>query len=187
MAKYSFEMASDDGARILINDDIVVEHDGLHGATPKKGRVRLEPGDHDLRVEYFAFGSPNRFRASWSGPGVSATPLSFDSQKTQGSRGSLPQVNGVVGALQDGYLAILCSPQFIYRSEDSGPLDSYEIASRLSYFLWSSMPDAALFELASAGRLGDPQVLTQQVERMLDDEKAKSICAEFFIHVVAVG
>lgn len=177
--EYSFEMASDDGARILINDEIVVEHDGLHGATPKKGRVRLEPGDHDLRVEYFAFGSPNRFRASWSGPGVSATPLSFDSQKTQGSRGSLPQVNGVVGALQDGYLAILCSPQFIYRSEDSGPLDSYEIASRLSYFLWSSMPDAALFELASAGRLGDPQVLTQQVERMLDDEKAKSFVRNF--------
>ena len=177
--EYVFEMASDDGARILINSEIVVEHDGLHGATPKKGSVSLKTGTHDLRIEYFAFGSPNRFRASWSGPGVSPTPLSFNGQTSRDGGGALSRANGVVGALQDGYLAILCSPQFLYRSEDSGPLDSYEIASRLSYFLWSSMPDEALFELANKEMLDDPRVLAQQVDRMLADEKAKSFVQNF--------
>lgn len=177
--EYSFEMASDDGARILVDKKKVVEHDGLHGATPKIGRVQLERGTHDLRVEYFAFGSPNRFRARWSGPGVSPTPLSFDSQSSKSGGSAHSQSNGVVGALQDGYLAILCSPQFLYRSEGSGALDSYEIATRLSYFLWSSMPDEVLFELASKGLLSDPRVLAQQVDRMLDDEKAKSFVQNF--------
>ncbi|MDA7903497.1 DUF1592 domain-containing protein [Mariniblastus sp.] len=177
--EYSFEMASDDGARILINNKIVVEHDGLHGAALRNGRVQLESGAHDLRIEYFAFGVPNRFRASWSGPGVPITPLSVDSQKSKNGGGALSQANGVVGALQDGYLAMLCSPQFIYRSEDSGSLGSYEIASRLSYFLWSSMPDETLFQLASKDQLNDPRVLAQQVDRMLDDEKAKSFVRNF--------
>ena len=174
--EYSFEMESDDGARILINDKIVVEHDGLHGAALRNGRVQLESGAHDLRIEYFAFGIPNRFRASWSGPGVPVTPLSVNTNNGEDPR---LHANGVVGALQDGYLAILCSPQFIYRSEDSGPLGSFEIASRLSYFLWSSMPDDALFELARKGLLNDPLVLAQQVDRMLDDVKAKSFVRNF--------
>ena len=177
--EYSFEMASDDGARILIDNKTVVEHDGLHGAVPKKGRVQLKSGIHDLRIEYFAFGVPNRFRASWSGPGVPLSPLSVDGLRPQSDPGSQSQANGVVGALQDGYLAILCSPQFIYRSENTGSLSSYEIASRLSYFLWSSMPDEILFQLASKNMLNDPRVLAQQVDRMLNDEKAKSFVRNF--------
>jgi len=76
---------------------------------------------------------------------------------------------------------ILISPKFLYRTErDKQPRDpeylrrvnDYELASRLSYFLWSSMPDAELFALADAGTLSDPEVLSAQATRMIGDEKA---------------
>ena len=51
------------------------------------------------------------------------------------------------------------------------PLDDYELATRLSYFLWSSLPDRELFLAAQQGRLQDPQVLEQQVRRMLHDRR----------------
>ena len=74
------------------------------------------------------------------------------------------------------YAAILCSPRFLYFYEDPGKLDSYAIASRLSYYLWNSMPDKTLFDLAADDKLTDEEVITEQVGRMLKDKKA-----EFFI------
>jgi mono/diheme cytochrome c family protein len=68
---------------------------------------------------------------------------------------------------------VLVSPRFLFRVEEPNPnpeprvLDDYDLASRLSYFLWNSMPDQELFDLAAAGKLRDPQVLRQQVHRML--------------------
>ncbi len=82
--------------------------------------------------------------------------------------------------------AVLVSPKFLFRIEESNatpgihPLSSYEIASRLSYFLWSTMPDAELFRLADAGRLQDPAVLSAQVDRMLEDPRSR-VFAENFI------
>ncbi len=70
------------------------------------------------------------------------------------------------------YAAILCSPRFLYFYEDPGKLDSYALASRLSYYLWNSMPDKTLFELAAADKLTDEDALAGQVERMLKDKKA---------------
>lgn len=91
--------------------------------------------------------------------------------------------------------AVLASPSFLYRweldpeveDEDSQNLagdavrflNSYEFASRLSYFLWSSMPDDVLFELAAAGTLLEPAVVETQVRRMLADPKAKSLATNF--------
>lgn len=71
-------------------------------------------------------------------------------------------------ALRGGYRALLCSPRFLYFQENVGDLDDHAVASRLSYFLWNSMPDEPLRRLAAERRLRDPQVLRQQVERMLD-------------------
>jgi len=77
--------------------------------------------------------------------------------------------------------AILVSPHFLYRVEPHRPpetpagdyaLAGYELASRLSYFIWSSMPDAELLRLAGEGRLTDPTVLEQQARRMIADPKA---------------
>ncbi|MCE9561639.1 MAG: DUF1592 domain-containing protein [Planctomycetes bacterium] len=82
--------------------------------------------------------------------------------------------------------AVLVSPHFLYRIEDDPKspndvrtLNDHEFATRLSYFLWSSMPDATLFQLADKGELRKPAVLEAQVKRMLKDPKAKSLSENF--------
>lgn len=81
---------------------------------------------------------------------------------------------------------ILVAPAFLYRVEPpSGrasvtPLSNWELASRLSYFLWSSMPDAELMDAAESGELSDPARLAHQAERMLRDPKARRLATEFF-------
>ena len=82
-------------------------------------------------------------------------------------------------SLQLGFQAILSAPGFIYLNEGEGELDDYALASRLSYFLWSSMPDAELFELAEQGKLKDSVILTKQVDRMLADPKSKRLTSNF--------
>ena len=77
------------------------------------------------------------------------------------------------------YAAILCSPRFLYFYEDPGKLDSYALASRLSYYLWNSMPDKTLFKLAAADKLTDEDALAGQVERMLKDKKADLFISNF--------
>jgi len=87
-------------------------------------------------------------------------------------------------AIRAGLVAVLCSPKFLYiaepsESKEARPLDDWEIASRLSYFLWSSMPDDALFALAEAGKLRDAEVLQAQVDRMLADDKSRGLVRGF--------
>jgi len=84
-------------------------------------------------------------------------------------------------AMRVGLKAILVSPNFLFLREPAGlaRLDDFALASRLSYFLWSSMPDETLFQLAAANRLHQPEVLRQQVERMLADPKAKAFTVNF--------
>ena len=84
-------------------------------------------------------------------------------------------------------VAMLASPQFLYRLEldapsgapASRPLDGYELASRLSYFLWSTLPDATLLQLASSGELVRTDVLRAQLARMLADPRADSLVSNF--------
>ena len=75
--------------------------------------------------------------------------------------------------------AILSAPAFLYQMGDAGALDDFALASRLSYFLWRSLPDARLFDAARAGRLSDPAVLAGHVDRMLDDAKADRFVRDF--------
>ena len=82
-------------------------------------------------------------------------------------------------SLQLGFQTILSAPGFLYLKEGEGDLADYALASRLSYFLWSSMPDAELFELAEQGKLKDPAILTKQVDRMLADPKSKRLTSNF--------
>jgi len=82
-----------------------------------------------------------------------------------------------------GVKAILVSPRFLFRvehdpephSDSVHPLDPYELASRLSYFLWSSLPDDELFAAAADGSLLQDEVLDAQVRRMLDDWKSEAL------------
>jgi hypothetical protein len=81
---------------------------------------------------------------------------------------------------------ILVSPAFLYRVEQPAqrsavtPLSNWELASRLSYFLWSSIPDRELRRAAAAGELSNPEHLRRQVKRMLADPKARRMATEFF-------
>jgi hypothetical protein len=82
-------------------------------------------------------------------------------------------------ALRTGYKAVLSSPKFLYLREPAGPLDDFALASRLSYFLWSTTPDEALLNLANKGELHKPEVLHAQVERLLKDSKSKAFAENF--------
>ena len=87
-------------------------------------------------------------------------------------------------AVKTGMLGILCSKSFLYLVEgsedaDRDTLNDHELASRLSYFLWSTMPDDELFDLAEQGTLHKLETLTQQVDRMLADPKAKRFSESF--------
>ncbi len=84
---------------------------------------------------------------------------------------------------------VLVSPAFLFRIEVDRPgdaagiykLDDYDIASRLSFFLWSSLPDEALLDAAKAGKLGsDPSEIERQVARMLKDPKSRALIDNFF-------
>jgi hypothetical protein len=80
---------------------------------------------------------------------------------------------------------VLIAPAFLYQVElpasgpEPQPLSGWELASRLSYTLWSSLPDDELQTLAAAGKLHDPEVLTAQMRRMLADPRARALATEF--------
>ncbi len=88
-------------------------------------------------------------------------------------------------ALRAPLTALLVNPRFLFRAEhnqkdhDEWQLNDFEIATRLSYFLWSSMPDRELFRLADQGKLTDPDVLRQQTQRMLASPKSKALARHF--------
>ena len=80
---------------------------------------------------------------------------------------------------------VLVAPAFLYRVEKpgpgagQGPVSDWELASRLSYFLWSSQPDEELRQVAAAGRLRDPDTLVTEMRRMLRDPKTRRLATEF--------
>jgi mono/diheme cytochrome c family protein len=103
-------------------------------------------------------------------------------QQVQKDEGSFDE------GLAVGIQALLVSPDFLFRIEHkraaavpslTQKITQHELASRLSYFLWASMPDDALRRAADAGTLRDPAVLTAQVRRMLRDPKAHALAEQF--------
>ncbi|MER6345143.1 ricin-type beta-trefoil lectin domain protein [Streptomyces sp. NPDC001532] len=69
---YTFRLTSDDGSRLWIDDQVVIDHDGLHGAEPKEGTVNLTAGHHSLRVEHFERDGGQQLTLAWKPPGASA-------------------------------------------------------------------------------------------------------------------
>jgi mono/diheme cytochrome c family protein len=90
-----------------------------------------------------------------------------------------------VEAIRVPLSAVLASPHFLYLVESTGEseqpwlLNDHELASRLSYFLWSSMPDDELAKLADAGKLRDAKVLAGQVDRLLADARSEALVKNF--------
>jgi mono/diheme cytochrome c family protein len=109
-----------------------------------------------------------------------ASPLSF--YKDGRAR------NGFEAGIQAGLMPIIASPKFLYRAEPTPAnvqpgaiykVGDLELASRLSFFLWSQIPDDELLDLAIQGRLSDPATLERQVRRMLADPRSKSLVNNF--------
>ncbi|MGB6947123.1 MAG: DUF1592 domain-containing protein [Bryobacteraceae bacterium] len=110
-----------------------------------------------------------------------AAPLSFYQRERQ-SGGSFDD------GIRAGVARILASPYFLYRIESdppgaragvAHPVSEVDLASRLSFFLWSSIPDEKLLDLAAAGRLREPEVLSAQVHRMLSDDRSDALVNNF--------
>ncbi len=108
-------------------------------------------------------------------------PLTFYRQ-ARGSGGSFDE------GIRAGLARILSSPSFLYRMERDQPgipagaghrVSDVELASRLSFFLWSSIPDENLLSVAAAGRLREPGMLTRQVRRMIADSRADALVNNF--------
>ena len=95
------------------------------------------------------------------------------------------QTQDFEASVRDALSAILVSPHFIYRAEagltdgDTQQISDFELASRLSFFLWSSLPDAELLTLANAGELHEPEALQAQIKRMLADERSRALVDDF--------
>ncbi|HND53449.1 MAG TPA: DUF1592 domain-containing protein, partial [Pirellulaceae bacterium] len=98
---------------------------------------------------------------------------------------SLKEGDSFERAIQTALQGVLVSPHFLFRIEADPPrgqkreLNEFELASRLSYFLWSSLPDDELFRVAATGELKKPAVLEAQVRRMLKDPKSQALVENF--------
>ncbi len=94
----------------------------------------------------------------------------------------LDETGSLREALFVGYRAVLSSPRFLFFREDLGGLDEFALASRLSYFLWSRAPDEELWNLARERRLSEPEVLADQVDRLLGDARSAAFVQNFSDH-----
>ena len=93
-----------------------------------------------------------------------------------------PTMDSFEAAMREVIAMALVSPDFLYIAEpnnDELPLSDFELATRLSYFLWSTMPDEQLFKLAETGELHQRKQLTREVRRMLDDQRSGAFVQQF--------
>ncbi len=135
------------------------------------GEVQLSKDPYEHIVDVVAAFAPRAFRRPIDETELDAyaglaKPLLDDSR---------PFIDAVRVSLR----AILGAPAFLYHAGKPGTLDDFALATRLSYFLWRSIPDAELFDVARQGTLSDPTVLAQQVDRMLDDAKTERFVKDF--------
>ena len=105
---YTFRLTSDDGSRLTIDDQLVVDNDGLHGAESVDGTITLAAGDHDLFVEHFEAGSGQVLRLEWQAPGaegfelVPTSVLSTDADVVRVTAPGTKQCEGVADTPGDG-------------------------------------------------------------------------------------
>jgi len=170
--------------RALVIDWIEVQ--GPPGPPPPESHRRIMIAKPDATLDkraaakqVIAAFATRAFRKPVSEEQVERLAKVFDAADAKGQ----PYEEGVKLALQ----AVLISPRFLFRIEDDRPAESngahrlsdFDLAARLSYFLWSSMPDEPLAALARAGKLSDPAVVDAQVARMLRSPKARALTDNF--------
>ena len=165
---------SDENLPGLIVDSIKIEGNA-YSSWPPKTRTQIV-GDPDEKIEI----TLKRFmtRAYRRPPTKEEVERMADLHRKL-EKGGLSREDALCETLS----AVLASPGFLLLAEPSDKkrrsLNSYEIASRLSYFLWSTMPDSQLFALAEEDKLTSPKVLASEVTRMLDDPKSAAFFENF--------
>lgn len=180
---WKLRLTSDDGSRLYLDGKLLIDNDGNHGMVEKTGEVQLSAGPHAFLVNYFNSQGGQGLRVEWEGPGVKRGPID-PKYLTHGGSTHIPRppVPTFEATVKEVLPAILASPGFLYLAESkrSNPqLTDFELASRLSYFLWSTMPDDKLFELAKDGKLTQPDVLRKQVGRMLSDKRSQEFVRNY--------
>ena len=161
-----------------------VELQGPVGDWPPKGRTDLlfdgdtRPFDKTYIREIFARFLPRAYRRAVESQEIDdAVAWVLKDQEENHLSGNEAVIEGVK--------MVLCSPGFLMIQEPAGDSDKprkltdYELACRLSYFLWSTMPDAELFKLAADNQLHEPKTLSAQVRRMIADPKSGSLVTNF--------
>jgi hypothetical protein len=144
---------------------------------PARSRIMVcDPtkiGDGPCATQILSTFASRAFRRPVSAAEVSGYARLVDVAKSVG--------DGFEQGIAAGLQAILLSPRFLFRVEanpgagQNAPLDDYEVASRLSYFLWSSMPDDQLFARAAGGALHDGPSIVDEVRRMLADPRSSAL------------
>ena len=168
-----------DFPRIIIDSVEIVRHD--HASWPPAAHRDIVPKEEDLQSsESVRRVLKNFLRRAWRRPIREAELIQWVSHfKTIRGQGGSD-----IFALKETLAASLASSNFIFLSEPhlaskTRPLSSHELATRLSYFLWSSLPDEELFALADSGELLKPAVLQKQFERMFADKKFDRFAEQF--------
>lgn len=151
----------------------IIEHWPPASHTGLLGDVDLEKGtleDAKAILERFM---PKAYRRPITEAELSR-PLALVGSALEEGRAFLP-------SLRIGLEAVLCSPNFLFLREEKGSdrINEFELASRLSYFLWNSMPDESLFAVARDGKLSDPETLAGEVERLLKDPRSDRFAENF--------
>lgn len=165
---------------ILMEQYLQAAGDVLRQAKPKR-LFPFHPGEHlternAARKTLEAF-LPRAFRRPIRSEELDRYLRLFDVAKNRGESFEESIRLALKGAL--------VSPEFLFRVEadhdtrEAYPISDYELASRLSYFIWSSMPDQELFDLAAKGTLHEDDVIEQQVRRMLKDPKSLALADNF--------
>ena len=143
-------------------------------------RILFESGQRETDEQGYVLQVLQRFMARAFRRPISDLEISRMMEFHDSIRADFPTLEE---AMRETLAMVLIQPDFLYHFEPSGdskrPIQSHELASRLSYFLWSSMPDEPLEKLCIDGRLMDPKVMASEVDRLLADPRSMSFVRQF--------
>ena len=180
---WQFDLASDDGSRLYIDGQLVIDNDGNHGMVTKTGGVDLSAGAHHFLLNYYNTTGGSGLKLQWNGPGIQSSPIAAEYFSHGGSMPLAGAPKPTFESTIKQFLpVVLASPNFLYLQRPESNDDAHHdfaIASRLSYFLWGTMPDTQLLELAAKEQLSNRDVLVKQVRRMLADPRSKTMVKLF--------
>lgn len=140
-------------------------------------RPDAKKDEHTAARENLAWLATRAFRRPVADDETASLLAMFDTMRRQGAKWD--------EAMRQSVRVLLVSPSFLFRTEQDRAglvpqrVSDWELASRLSYFIWSSMPDEPLFALAREGKLSEPATFEKQVRRMLADAKARTLAENF--------